>query len=203
MRIRPDTAARQQDGQSAIATAVLHFMKNVVVATLASLATLLSGAALAQSPAPAKKPAPKAVSAKKKPAAPVEVPLPPASGEQNAAASLTMFGDYACEFKQTVTVAMNPKYDGYVDVTFGKRTWTMKPVLSSTGALRLEDVKGQTLMLQIAHKSMLMDTKIGQRLVDECQHEKQLEAKRAYEAQQAQGGGATPGLLLADPPPQR
>jgi hypothetical protein len=73
--------------------------------------------------------------------------------------------------------------------------------LSSTGALRLEDVKGQTLMLQIAHKSMLMDVKIGQRLVDDCMHAKQLEAKRAYEAQQA--GGATPGLLQADPPPQR
>ncbi|MBN8486689.1 MAG: hypothetical protein J0M20_03000 [Burkholderiales bacterium] len=178
-------------------------MKHFVLASLASLATLMSGAALAQSAVAPKKPAAKAVAAKKKPAPPVEAPLPPSTGEQNAAAAMTMFGDYACEFKQTVTVAMNPKYDGYIDVSFGKRTWTMKPVLSSTGALRLEDVKGQTLMLQIAHKSMLMDTKIGQRLVDECQHEKQLEAKRAYEAQQAQGGGATPGLLLADPPPQR
>ena len=37
-----------------------------------------------------------------------------------------------------------------------------------TGALRLEDVKGQTLLLQIANKSMLMDQKRGQRLADEC-----------------------------------
>ena len=37
----------------------------------------------------------------------------------------------------------------------------MKPVLSSTGALRLEDVKGRVLMLQIANKSMLMDTQAG------------------------------------------
>jgi hypothetical protein len=45
--------------------------------------------------------------------------------------------------------------------------------MSSTGALRLEDVTGRTLMLQIANKSMLMDTKIGQRLVDNCVHPEQ------------------------------
>lgn len=178
-------------------------MKSVVVSALACLATLLPVAASAQPNATAAKPAAKAPVRKKAPPAPVEVPLPAATGEQNAAASMTLFGDYACEFNQTVKVSMNPKYDGYIDVSFGKRQWTMKPVLSSTGALRLEDVKGQTLMLQIAHKSMLMDVKLGQRLVDECQSEKQMEAKRAYEAQQAMGGGATPGLLQADPPPQR
>jgi hypothetical protein len=35
------------------------------------------------------------------------------------------------------------------------------------------------LMLQIANKSMLMDTKIGQRVVDECVHEKQRAQKVA------------------------
>jgi hypothetical protein len=44
----------------------------------------------------------------------------------------------------------------------------MKPVLSSTGAVRLEDVKGTTLMVQIASKSMLLNVKTGTRLVDEC-----------------------------------
>jgi hypothetical protein len=55
----------------------------------------------------------------------------------------------------------------------------MKPVSSSTGALRLEDVKGVALLLQIANKSMLMDTKVGQRLVDGCVHEKQRAAAAA------------------------
>ena len=122
----------------------------------------------------ARKPAPKA-------AAPAEAPLPPAEGEQNAAASMVYFGDYACEFDQSVKVSMNPKYDAYIDVVFGKQHYTMKPVLSSTGALRLEDVKGQTMMLQIAYKSMLMDVKAGHRLVDECVHEKQALAKKAAE----------------------
>jgi hypothetical protein len=139
--------------------------------------------------APAKRPAPKPV-----PKPPVEVPLPPSEGEQNAAASMTHFGDYQCELNQSIKVGMNPKYDGYIDVAFGKDRYTMKPVLSSTGALRLEDVKGQTLLLQIAYKSMLMDVKAGRRLVDECVHEKQMLAKKTAENQPTQAlMGATPG----------
>lgn len=114
-----------------------------------------------------------------KKAAPAEKPLPQADQTQLDAAERTHFGLYECDFKQTIDVSMNAKYPGYVDVKFKKDTWTMKPSVSSTGALRLEDVKGRTLLLQIANKSMLMDTKIGQRLVDACVHEKQRAAAEA------------------------
>jgi hypothetical protein len=107
------------------------------------------------------------------PPPPVEVPLPPAPGEQLAAAALAHFGPYECEFNETVSVDINTRHDGYIDVKHRKSVWVMKPVLSHTGALRLEDVKGRMLMLQIANKSMLMDTQIGRRLVDNCVHEKQ------------------------------
>lgn len=130
---------------------------------------LAGGAAMAQTAA---KPA------AKKPAA-AEKPLPQADQAQLEAAERTHFGVYECDFKQTIDVSMNAKYPGYVDVKFKKDTWTMKPSISSTGALRLEDVKGRTLLLQIANKSMLMDTKIGQRLVDACVHEKQRAAMEA------------------------
>ena len=143
---------------------------------LAAALALASTCALAQTAAPAK-PAAKPAAAKK--AAPAEKPLPQADQAQLDAAERTHFGVYECDFKQTIDVAMNAKYPGYVDVKFKAKTWTMKPSLSSTGALRLEDVKGQTLLLQIANKSMLMDTKIGQRLVDACVHEKQRAAMEA------------------------
>jgi hypothetical protein len=42
-----------------------------------------------------------------------------------------------------------------------------------------EDVKGVGLLIQIANKSMLMDTKAGKRLVDDCVHEKQRAAHDA------------------------
>ena len=45
-----------------------------------------------------------------------------------------------------------------------------------TGALRLEDVRGETLFIQIRNKSMLMNQKSGQRLVDDCVHPSQLQA---------------------------
>jgi membrane-bound inhibitor of C-type lysozyme len=108
--------------------------------------------------------------AQHKPAAPV---LAAATPEQMQAAERAHFGGYACEFDQTVDVKMNPQTPGYVDVQFKGRTITTKPVLSSTGALRLEDVTGRMVMIQIANKSMLMDTKIGQRVVDNCVHPEQ------------------------------
>ena len=152
----------------------------------------LLGAQAAHAVQPAKAKTSKSAKKAAAPAPEPELVLPDADGPQNAAAALVGFGHYDCEFSQTVNVAMNPKHEGYVDVTFGKNVYTMKPVLSSTGAVRLEDVRGKTLMLQIAYKSMLMDTQVGRRLVDECVSEKQLAAKKAAEAAPQQA-------LLVDP----
>lgn len=120
--------------------------------------------------------------------------LPPASVEQLAAAARAFFGHYACEFDQSVTVATNKLHEGYVDVSFGKALWTMKPVLSDTGALRLEDVKGRMLLLQIANKSMLMDAVAGRRTVDNCVHEKQ---RNVAQPSLSQSLGIDPALAAA------
>ena len=65
----------------------------------------------------------------------------------------------------------------------------MRPVLSTTGAVRLEDVKGETLMVQIATKSMLLNVKTARRIVDECvsarRRELIAEAKEAKAAEMA------------------
>ncbi|MFN3302220.1 MAG: hypothetical protein ACK44A_00705 [Roseateles sp.] len=148
-------------------------------------AALILGAALpALAQAPATKPAPTkpaAVKAKAKPQTvakkapppPPEPVLADADEAQLAAAERAYIGDYACEFKESVHIDKHPKMAGYINVAWKKQLITMKPVLSSTGALRLEDVTGRTLMIQIANKSMLLDTKIGQRLLDECIHPEQ------------------------------
>lgn len=137
--------------------------------------------ALAQTAAtkPAAKPAAKSVAkaksapAKKAPPPPPEPVLVEADEAQLAAAERAHLGDYACEFKETVHIDRHPKNAGYINVAWKKQLITMKPVLSSTGALRLEDVSGRTLMIQIANKSMLLDTRIGQRLLDDCVHPEQ------------------------------
>lgn len=142
--------------------------------TLVIAAALSLGSAFAADQAAApKKPAAKAAAKAPAKAAPAPVALPAAGPEQLQAAEHTHVGAYQCEFAQTLDVAMSTSSPGYVDVKHQKQVWTMKPVLSSTGALRLEDVKGQTLLIQIANKSMLMDQKAGRRVVDGCIHEKQ------------------------------
>lgn len=154
-----------------------------MIRKLAAVALVLCTAASMTQAATASKSKPK----RKPVLAPVVAPvvLTPADAEQLAAADMAIKGDYACEFKQAVKVSVNPETAGYVDVDFGKAHYTMRPVLSSTGALRLEDVRGQTMMLQIAYKSMLMDVKAGRRLVDECVSETQMTAKRNAEGQPA------------------
>jgi hypothetical protein len=141
-------------------------------------------------PATAAKPVGK--SARKAPAQP---PLPQALPEQIDAAGRVYYGAYECELNQSVTIAKSEKHAAYVDVRSGKSTWLMKPVLSTTGVVRLEDVKGETLMVQIATKSMLLNVKTARRIVDECvsarQRELIAEAKAAEAAASAAGQAAS------------
>jgi len=140
----------------------------------------------------------KVVKAKPKaePAAPA---LPEATPEQLDAAKMVYIGQYACEFKETLDVEADPKHNGYVDVHWRKNVYTMKPVLSSTRAIRLEDVTGKTLVVQIANKSMLLDVKLGQRLVDDCESSEQ-QATTARMAAAAASGAAADGFSLMSSP---
>jgi len=159
---------------------------------LVAMAALMAGggavpAAEATKPAkPAAAAKPVGKSARRAPAVPT---LPQALPEQIDAAGRVYYGAYECELNQSVTIAKSEKHAAYVDVRSGKSTWLMKPVLSTTGAVRLEDVKGETLMVQIATKSMLLNVKTARRIVDECvsarQRELIAEAKAAKAAEVA------------------
>ena len=159
-------------------------------ATRLALAFLAAGAialpVTAQTAAPAAKPAAKAA-AKPAPAAPKkpEMIIPEAYPEQVKAAEMVYYGKYECEFNQTVDIEQSPKYSSYVTVRHGKGEWLMKPVLSSTGAIRLEDMRGETLMVQIATKSMLLNTMTARRIVDDCVSPKQRELVEAAKAAKA------------------
>lgn len=157
----------------------------ILCAALPALAQTAPAKPAAAKPAaakPAAKATAKAAPAKKTPSPPPEPVLVDADEAQLAAAERAYLGDYACEFKESVHIDKHPKTAGYINVAWKKQVITMKPVLSSTGALRLEDVTGRTLMIQIANKSMLLDTKIGQRLLDECIHPEQVKLMEAARA---------------------
>jgi hypothetical protein len=169
-------------------------LPNAPVGLAALLACCLASTPLAAAE-PAKPAAKAATKAAAKPAAKTARKAPPAAAvptvaeaapEQVKAAELVYYGVYDCEFQQTVNITQSPKHAAYVDVKAGKGAWLMKPVLSSTGAVRLEDVRGETLMVQISSKSMLLNVKSAQRIVDDCISPKQreliAEAKAAKEA---------------------
>jgi hypothetical protein len=163
-------------------------------AALIACAFAVPSAGAADAPAKAAKPAKKAAAP-----APVVFSVPDASPEQVKAAELVYYGAYDCEFQQTVQITQNAKHSAYVDVKHGKNDWLMKPVLSSTGAVRLEDVRGETLMVQIASKSMLLNVKTAHRIVDDCISPKQreliAEAKAAKAAAEASGTATTTTLM--------
>ena len=163
---------------------------------LAALAVVIAGALAAPADADAaKRTRSSAKASKKKKEEPpaVDVPVAEADAEQIKAAELVYYGKYECEFKQSLDIVHSPKHAAYAEVKSGKAVWLMKPVLSSTGAVRLEDVKGETLMVQIASKSMLLNVKSAQRVVDDCVGEKQREMILASKASPALGAA----LLMA------
>ena len=139
----------------------------------------------------AKKPAAKAAS-KSGAAAPARQAAPsgpaPASAEQIEAAQSVYYGTYQCEFNQTLKISESIKHPSYVELQHSRTDYLMKPVLSSTGAIRLEDVSGQTLMIQIASKSMLLNVRTAQRIVDDCVSPSQRDVADATKAGRTQGG---------------
>jgi hypothetical protein len=77
-------------------------------------------------------------------------------------------GKLPCELGASVTLVQDAKAPGYFDMQGKNFKYRMFPVLTSTGAIRLEDQKGGAVWLQLANKSMLMNQKLGIRLADEC-----------------------------------
>jgi len=106
-------------------------------------------------------------------AAPVAAPVP-LSAQALELAERVQVGHMPCELGASVTVEADPKAPGYFHVRLAKESFHMAPVVSATGAMRLEDQHAGAVWLQLANKSMLMDQKKGQRLADECAHPAQV-----------------------------
>ncbi|RZS57243.1 hypothetical protein [Sphaerotilus mobilis] len=138
------------------------------LALSAALSMALIGAAVLTSLPAAAADAPAAAPVKKKAAkAPA---LPDLSPEQLANAERVLTGASACEFDQSVSVDAVKDKAGYFKVGYKGKSWVMAPEPTTTGAVRLEDKKNGLVWLQIANKSMLMNAKIGRRMVDNCVH---------------------------------
>ncbi len=107
-----------------------------------------------------------------KPAKATKSTQPDLSPEQLANAERVLTGKMDCEFDQSVDISAGAK-PGYFTVAFKGKKYTLTPEATTTGAVRLEDKKAGIVWLQIANKSMLMNSKVGQRMVDNCVHPSQ------------------------------
>ena len=106
-----------------------------------------------------------------------DVALTPA---ELAIADRIQTGTMPCELGASVVVEADPKAPGYFNVRGKGYAYRMHPVVTSTGAIRLEDNHdGGAVWLQLSNKSMLMDQKAGKRLADECASPAQLAVAEA------------------------
>lgn len=103
------------------------------------------------------------------------------SDAQLTVADRVLTGDAACEFGQQVSVQPVAGHPGHFKVQHKKAVYTMVPEDTTTGAVRLEDKKAGMVWLQIPSKSMLMNARAGQRVVDGCMHPEQRAAVSAVE----------------------
>ncbi|MDO9403359.1 MAG: hypothetical protein Q7T87_04970 [Polaromonas sp.] len=171
-------------------------MKSLTFTALtASLLLACSGMAAAQSAAPAKpaakpavKPAAAKPAAKKSQAAvrrdalkaveevtPIDDdPSITLSAEDLEVAKRVYVGEIPCELGASVKITPSNFRPGFFVVQTKGARFSMHPVESRTGAIRLEDARRGAMWLQLGNKSMLMSQKIGQRLADECQSPQQL-----------------------------
>jgi hypothetical protein len=123
-------------------------------------------------------------------------------------ASRVLTGDAECEFNQKVGVEPVNGYPGHFQLAYKKAIYRMVPQETTTGAVRLEDRKAGVVWLQIPTKSMLMNSRIGQRMVDACTHSEQRAAVAAVEAaarssaQDAASSPVTPASTPASGPVQ-
>lgn len=89
--------------------------------------------------------------------------------QELAIAQRVYVGRLPCELGATITLTADPKTPGYFDVRGKNFSYRMFPVVTSTGAVRLEDQKAGAVWLQLGNKSMLLNEKLGQRMADDCQ----------------------------------
>lgn len=83
-------------------------------------------------------------------------------------------GQLPCELGTSVLMTADANAPGYFNLQGKGYKYRMRPIATTTGAIRLEDEKAGTVWLQLSNKSMLMDQKNGRRLADECAHPDQV-----------------------------
>ena len=137
----------------------------------AQTAASTPAASSASASTPAKKAVKKKI-AKKAPASPV------ADEEENEPdVSGTKVVDYQCELGNKITIFTNNDDDKHIALKWGKRLHRMARIDTSTGANRFENRHFGLVWIGIPAKGMLLDSKNGHQLANECKTDEQRAAQ--------------------------
>ncbi len=98
----------------------------------------------------------------------VSIGLACAAGAVQAQGLTLTKGIYKCELNRQVDVTDIAPDKSTATIKWGKRGYVLRAVPARTGALRYEDVESGLTWLVIVGKSMLLDTKNGKQLANEC-----------------------------------
>jgi hypothetical protein len=169
------------------------FRTLTAAAALAVLSSFTLSSAFAQA-TPAANAKPKATAKKPAKAEPVSATNDNLNPNQLSIADRVLTGIADCEFKEKVDVEKIPGHNGNFKVTYDKKTYVMVPEETTTGAIRLVDLSGAVVWIQIPMKSMLMNQKEHHRLVDGCQEDEQRIAVQSSQKAGANAGALAPSV---------
>ena len=111
------------------------------------------------------------------------------SPEQMVIGNKVLVGKINCELGVVVMMTNDEHSPGRFFLDMGTKRYVLLPVVTSTGAIRLEEESSGAVWLQLGNKSMLMNQKEGKRLADDCMNPDQLLVAQALER------NPQPGLL--------
>jgi len=77
-------------------------------------------------------------------------------------------GTYRCELNRRVVLRDVSANQDSAELRWGKKSYRMQAVKTATGALRLENKDTGLTWITIVGKSMLLNTKRGKQLANEC-----------------------------------
>ncbi len=150
-------------------------MKKFLSVLMAAGIALTVAHASAETASPAPKKVEKKVTQKK---APAKKAAAKEADEPDADVTGSIVTEYGCAGGHQITVFRNPDNPDRVAMRWGNKITTMKRVETASGAERLEHEKRGLVFIGIPAKSMLLDTKKGRQLANDCMSPEQVAAAR-------------------------
>jgi hypothetical protein len=170
----------------------------IVPAILLASSALFAAGTTAPAPAkPAAKTAAKKTPQNEPAAEPGTAPNDDLTVGELTMADRVLTGTAACEFNQTVKIERLEGHAGNFKLTFDKKAYVVHPKETTTGAILLRDRDESIIWVQIPKKSMLMNQKLHQRMVDNCQQDEQRIASQSAATAGANAPVLAPSVATA------